>query len=91
MHWFRRCTRAGAPHPVVLAPSSRKPATRENPNPDSNTHESAHDADASRLEFELESVWKDGTRPILLSPEDLLVRLIAAIPPPRFLTTTNRQ
>lgn len=36
------------------------------------------------LELELKSVWKDGTRAILLPPEDLVVRLIAAIPPPRF-------
>ena len=37
-----------------------------------------------RLELVLKSVWKDGTRAILLEPEDLVVRLIAAIPPPRF-------
>jgi hypothetical protein len=37
-----------------------------------------------RLELALQSVWKDGTRAILLEPEDLVVRLIAAIPPPRF-------
>jgi hypothetical protein len=31
-------------------------------------------------------VWKDGTRAVVFSPEDLIVRLIAAIPPPRFHT-----
>jgi len=30
------------------------------------------------------TVWKDGTRAILLPPRDLIIRLIAAIPPPRF-------
>ena len=39
-----------------------------------------------RLELTLESVWKDGTRAIILEPQDLVVRLIAAIPPPRFHT-----
>jgi hypothetical protein len=36
------------------------------------------------LELELKSVWRDGTRAIVLSPEDLVLRLIAAIPPPRW-------
>ena len=36
-----------------------------------------------RLELELKSVWKDGTRAILLEPMDLLVRLCASVPPPR--------
>ena len=36
------------------------------------------------LELELKSIWKDGTRAIVFSPEDLVLRLIAAIPPPRF-------
>ena len=36
------------------------------------------------LEIALKSVWKDGTRAIVFSPEDLILRLIAAIPPPRF-------
>ena len=35
------------------------------------------------LELALKSVWKDGTRAIVFSPQDLVVRLIAAIPPPR--------
>jgi hypothetical protein len=35
------------------------------------------------LELALKSVWKDGTRAIVFSPEDLVVRLCAAIPPPR--------
>jgi len=37
-----------------------------------------------KLELALKSVWKDGTRAIILEPQDLVVRLIAAIPPPRF-------
>jgi putative transposase len=36
------------------------------------------------LELELKSIWKDGTRAIVFSPEDLVVRLISAIPPPRW-------
>jgi len=36
------------------------------------------------LELALKSIWKDGTRAIVFSPEDLVLRLIAAIPPPRF-------
>ena len=39
-----------------------------------------------RLELTLKSTWKDGTRAILLEPHDLLTRLVAAIPPPRFHT-----
>lgn len=35
-----------------------------------------------RLELELKSVWKDGTRAILLEPHDLLVRLCASVPAP---------
>ena len=37
-----------------------------------------------KLELTLKNVWKDGTRAILLPPRDLIIRLIAAIPPPRF-------
>jgi len=37
-----------------------------------------------KLELTLKNVWIDGTRAILLDPRDLIVRLIAAIPPPRF-------
>jgi len=37
-----------------------------------------------KIELTLKSVWKDGTRAILLPPRDLITRLIAAIPPPRF-------
>lgn len=32
------------------------------------------------LEFELKTPWKDGTRALVLSPDDLLVRLCAAVP-----------
>ena len=38
--------------------------------------------DDGRLELTLKSVWRDGTRALLLSPDDLLVRLCAAVPPP---------
>jgi len=31
----------------------------------------------------LKKVWKDGTRAVLLEPDDLLVRLCAAVPAPR--------
>jgi hypothetical protein len=36
------------------------------------------------LQLELKNPWKDGTRALVLSPDDLLVRLCAAVPPPRF-------
>src|SRR5206468_3947106 len=38
------------------------------------------------LELALKSVWKDGTRAVVFSPEDLVLRLIAAIPPPHWHT-----
>jgi hypothetical protein len=37
-----------------------------------------------RLELRLKSVWKDGTRALVFEPHDLLVRLVAAAPPPNF-------
>ena len=36
------------------------------------------------LELELKSTWKDGTRAFVFCPEDLVLRLVAAIPPPRW-------
>jgi hypothetical protein len=36
------------------------------------------------LLLEFKKAWKDGTRALVLSPDDLLVRLCAAIAPPRF-------
>jgi Putative transposase len=36
-----------------------------------------------RLELELKSIWKDGTRAVVLEPHDLIVRLCAAVPAPR--------
>jgi hypothetical protein len=36
-----------------------------------------------RLELALKSVWKDGTRAVVLEPHDVLVRLCAAVPAPR--------
>jgi hypothetical protein len=43
--------------------------------------------DDGRLQLTLKSVWKDGTRALLLEPHALLVRLCAAIPPPGFHMT----
>jgi hypothetical protein len=40
-------------------------------------------ADGS-LEPRLKHPWKDGTCTVVLEPDDLLVRLVAAVPPPRF-------
>ncbi len=34
------------------------------------------------LELTCKSIWKDGTRALVLEPHDLLVRLVAAVPPP---------
>jgi hypothetical protein len=40
-------------------------------------------ADA-RLELSFKNIWRDGTRALILEPADLLARLVAAVPPPRF-------
>ena len=37
-----------------------------------------------RLELTLKNIWRDGTRAIIFEPHDLLARLVAAVPPPRF-------
>ena len=37
-----------------------------------------------RIELTLKSMWRDGTRAIVFEPHDLLTRLVAAVPPPRF-------
>ncbi len=37
-----------------------------------------------RLERRLKHAWKDGTRALVLEPDDLMVRLVAAVPPPYF-------
>ena len=37
-----------------------------------------------RLELAFKRAWKDGTRAIVLEPDDLLVRLVSAVPPPRW-------
>ena len=37
-----------------------------------------------RIELTLKSTWRDGTRAIVFEPQDLLTRLVAAVPPPRF-------
>ena len=49
--------------------------------------ERLHKRSDGRLELELKHVWRDGTRAILLEPHDLIARLVAAIPPPRFHLT----
>ena len=36
-----------------------------------------------RVELTFKRAWRDGTKALLLEPEDLLARLVAAIPPPR--------
>ena len=40
--------------------------------------------DAQRLCFALKTPWSDGTRHLLLSPMELLEKLAALVPPPRF-------
>ncbi len=40
--------------------------------------------DADPLSFALKTPWSDGTRPLLLSPMELLEKLAALVPPPRF-------
>jgi hypothetical protein len=37
-----------------------------------------------RLELSFKRPWKDGTRAVVLEPDDLMVRLVAAVPPPRW-------
>src|SRR5262249_46348028 len=32
----------------------------------------------------LKSIWRDGTRAVVFEPHDVLLRLVAAVPPPRF-------
>ena len=39
---------------------------------------------SQRLSFALKTPWSDGTRPLLLSPMELLEKLAALVPPPRF-------
>jgi hypothetical protein len=39
--------------------------------------------DAEQVVFSLKSVWSDGTYQIVLSPEELLEKLAALVPPPR--------
>ena len=38
--------------------------------------------DAEHVAFSLKSVWSDGTYQIILSPEELLEKLAALVPPP---------
>jgi hypothetical protein len=37
-----------------------------------------------RIELTLKKAWRDGTRALVFEPHELITRLIAAIPPPRF-------
>jgi hypothetical protein len=39
-----------------------------------------------KLELTFKKPWRDGTRALVLEPEDLIARLVAAVPPPRFHT-----
>ena len=39
--------------------------------------------DAEPVAFDLKSIWSDGTYQIVLSPEELLEKLAALVPPPR--------
>jgi hypothetical protein len=48
------------------------------------SQERLHGRTDGRLEAELKNVRKDGTRALVLEPEDLLVRLCACVPPPWF-------
>jgi len=36
------------------------------------------------LELSFKKVWRDGTRALVFEPADLIPRLVAAVPPPRF-------
>jgi hypothetical protein len=48
------------------------------------SQERLHGRTDGRLQLELKNVRKDGTRALVLEPEDLLVRLCACVPPPWF-------
>ena len=48
------------------------------------SHERLERLADGRLELRLKHPWKDGTRALLLEPDDLMVRLVAAVPPPYF-------
>lgn len=37
-----------------------------------------------KLELSFKKPWRDGTRALVLEPHDLITRLVAAVPPPRF-------
>lgn len=37
-----------------------------------------------KLELGFKKVWRDGTRALVFEPADLIARLVAAVPPPRF-------
>ena len=39
-----------------------------------------------KLELKFKKPWRDGTRALVLEPDDLIARLVAAVPPPRFHT-----
>jgi hypothetical protein len=39
-----------------------------------------------KLELTFKKPWRDGTHALVLEPDDLIARLVAAVPPPRFHT-----
>src|SRR3954466_3323979 len=49
------------------------------------SHERLERLADGRLELRLKHPWKDGTRALLLEADDLIVRLVAAVPPPYFI------
>ena len=49
-----------------------------------NIHASAAVPARDRPRLELKRPWSDGTTAVVLSPQDLIARLCAAVPPPRF-------
>jgi hypothetical protein len=44
-----------------------------------------------RLRLAFEAAWKDGTHAVLLDPLDLIARLCALVPPPRFIAALPRR
>ena len=43
--------------------------------------------DEGRVEYAFRKPWRDGTRAVVLTSEDLVARLCAMVPPPRFHLT----
>jgi hypothetical protein len=51
------------------------------------SQERLHELPDARLRLDLKKPWADGTTAFVLQPLDLIARLVAAIPPPRFHMT----